>query len=83
MPNIIPMPDGRAVSRSSDFILYSVEAEFLEKVVKQYGPCMYPISAGCTSLTEIKICSHKNECHRRRTNVCEGTGEGSVRGIST
>jgi len=34
MPNITPMLDGHAVSRSSDFIAYSVEAEFLEKVVK-------------------------------------------------
>jgi len=46
MPNITPMLDGHAVSRSSDFIVYSVEAEFLEKVVAQYGPCKHPISAG-------------------------------------
>jgi len=46
MPNSTPMLDGHAVSRSSDFIVYSVEAEFLEKVVEKYGPCMYPISAG-------------------------------------
>jgi prephenate dehydrogenase (NADP+) len=38
-PNIYPMKDGHAVSRSSDFIVYSVEAEFIERVVAQYGPC--------------------------------------------
>jgi prephenate dehydrogenase (NADP+) len=38
-PNIYPMRDGHGVSRSSDFIVYSVEAEFIEQVVAQYGPC--------------------------------------------
>ena len=33
------MKDGHAVARSSDFIIYSVEAEFIEKVVAEYGPC--------------------------------------------
>ncbi|GAA5890141.1 hypothetical protein JCM6882_009240 [Rhodosporidiobolus microsporus] len=35
---VIPMRDGHLVSRSSDFIIYSVEAAFLDKVVAQYGP---------------------------------------------
>lgn len=34
-----PMKDGHLVSRQSDFIMYSVEAEFLDKVVAMYGPC--------------------------------------------
>jgi len=38
-PNIRVMPDGHAVARSSDFIVFSVEAEFIEKVVAEYGPC--------------------------------------------
>jgi hypothetical protein len=38
-PNIHVMPDGHAVARSSDFIVFSVEAEFIEKVVAEYGPC--------------------------------------------
>jgi hypothetical protein len=38
-PNITPQIDGHAVSRSSDFIIYSVEAEFIDKVVQEYGPC--------------------------------------------
>ena len=35
------MRDGYLVSRESDFIIYSVEAEYLDAVVKQYGPCTY------------------------------------------
>jgi hypothetical protein len=34
------MKDGHAVARSSDFIIYSVEAEFIGNVVAQFGPCM-------------------------------------------
>lgn len=40
-PNICVMPDGHAVARSSDFIVFSVEAEFIEKVVAEYGPCTF------------------------------------------
>ena len=39
-PNIYPMRDGHAVARSSDFIIYSVEATSIVKVVAEYGPCM-------------------------------------------
>lgn len=35
------MKDGHMVARSSDFIVYSVEAEVIEKVVKMYGPCEF------------------------------------------
>ncbi|KAJ7500489.1 hypothetical protein B0H11DRAFT_783122 [Mycena galericulata] len=38
IPNITVFPDGHGVSRSSDFIIYSVEAEFIERVVAEYGP---------------------------------------------
>ena len=34
------MRNGHAVARSSDFIIYSVEAESINKVVAEYGPCM-------------------------------------------
>lgn len=30
---------GHLVSRISDFIIYSVEAEFINAVVKEFGPC--------------------------------------------
>jgi hypothetical protein len=33
------LKDGHAVSRSSDWIMYSVEAEHIGKIVKEYGPC--------------------------------------------
>jgi len=33
------LKDGHAVSRRSDFIIYSVEAENIERVVAEYGPC--------------------------------------------
>ncbi|GAA5926708.1 prephenate dehydrogenase (NADP(+)) [Sporobolomyces koalae] len=35
---LVPMRDGHYVSRESDFIIYSVEAAFVDKVVAQYGP---------------------------------------------
>lgn len=51
-PNITPMIDGHAVSRSSDFIIYSIEAEFIDRVVKQFGPStkVNAIVAGQTSV---------------------------------
>ncbi|KIJ59091.1 hypothetical protein HYDPIDRAFT_118849 [Hydnomerulius pinastri MD-312] len=38
VPGITVFPDGHAVSRISDFIMYSVEAEYIDRVVAQYGP---------------------------------------------
>ncbi|KAG1719935.1 hypothetical protein EDB19DRAFT_1780103 [Suillus lakei] len=38
VPGITVYPDGHAVSRISDFIMYSVEAEYIDRVVAQYGP---------------------------------------------
>ena len=37
------MRDGHAVARSSDFIIYSVEAASIDKVVAEYGPCTFGI----------------------------------------
>jgi len=36
--NICIYPNGHLVSRSSDYIIYSVEAEAINRVVAQYGP---------------------------------------------
>jgi hypothetical protein len=49
-PNITVMQDGHAVSRSSDFIVYSVEAEYIDRVVAQYGPCRdaYLLQPACS-----------------------------------
>ncbi|KAF9462742.1 prephenate dehydrogenase [Collybia nuda] len=51
-PNVTPLVDGHAVARSSDFIIYSVEAEFIDRVVEQYGPStkLNAIVAGQTSV---------------------------------
>ncbi|KAG1804600.1 6-phosphogluconate dehydrogenase, partial [Suillus variegatus] len=38
VPGITVHQDGHAVSRISDFIMYSVEAEYIDRVVSQYGP---------------------------------------------
>lgn len=38
-PGVFPQPNGYAVSRSADYIVYSVEAEYIDRVVAQYGPC--------------------------------------------
>ncbi|KNE58136.1 hypothetical protein AMAG_04952 [Allomyces macrogynus ATCC 38327] len=37
-PNLNVLENGHLVSRRSDFIIYSVEAKFIDQVVKQYGP---------------------------------------------
>ena len=38
------LPDSHAVSCSSDFIIYSVKAEFIDHIMVQYRPCMCFIS---------------------------------------
>ncbi|KAJ7100465.1 prephenate dehydrogenase [Mycena epipterygia] len=52
-PNITVFPDGHGVSRSSDFIMYSVEAEFIERVVAQYGPST-KVNAIVSGQTSVK-----------------------------
>ncbi|KAH9988116.1 putative TYR1-prephenate dehydrogenase [Russula compacta] len=51
-PGISVLHDGHNVSRRSDFIVYSVEAESINKVVAQYGPStkVGAIVAGQTSV---------------------------------
>jgi prephenate dehydrogenase (NADP+) len=39
VPGVTVVQDGHCVSRAADFIVYSVEAEFIDAVVAQYGPC--------------------------------------------
>lgn len=43
VPSIQVLKDGHQVSRISDFIIYSVEAEFISQVVSTYGPCKHHI----------------------------------------
>lgn len=42
------LKDGHLVSRISDFIIYSVEAEYIERVVSEFGPCKYRPAQGKT-----------------------------------
>jgi prephenate dehydrogenase (NADP+) len=46
--------NGHLVSRQSDYILYSVEAELIDAVVAQYGPCMYD-SSYCEAFVEFYV----------------------------
>lgn len=51
---LVPLRDGHLVSRESDYIIYSVEAAYLDKVVAQYGPCQLQFSfAAKRSLAEF------------------------------
>ncbi|KIK63016.1 hypothetical protein GYMLUDRAFT_197334 [Collybiopsis luxurians FD-317 M1] len=52
IPNVYVMKDGHAVARSSDFMMYSVEAEFIGRVVEEYGPStkIGAVVAGQTSV---------------------------------
>ncbi|WWC97242.1 hypothetical protein V866_004121 [Kwoniella sp. B9012] len=49
---ITPLPNGHAVSRISDFIIYSVEAAAMTSVVREYGPStkIGAVVAGQTSV---------------------------------
>ena len=38
--NICILSNGHLVSRDSDFIIYSVEAEAVDRVVAEFGPCL-------------------------------------------
>ncbi|KAF8877423.1 hypothetical protein BD779DRAFT_110157 [Infundibulicybe gibba] len=57
-----PLLDGHAVSRFSDFIIYSVEAEFIDRVVAQFGPStkLNAIVAGQTSVKAPKRVTFEN-----------------------
>jgi prephenate dehydrogenase (NADP+) len=51
------LPNGHYVSRSCDFIIYSVEAENIDSIIRQYGPStkMGAIVGGQTSCKEPEI----------------------------
>jgi hypothetical protein len=67
------LQDGHLVSRAADFIMYSVEAEFIDKVVAQYGPCQSTnvslhLQIELTQLNE----SYENGCNRFGTDFGQG-----------
>ena len=51
-PRLVPLRDGHLVARESDFVVYSVEAAYIDQVVAQYGPStkVGAIVAGQTSV---------------------------------
>ncbi|KAJ7685487.1 hypothetical protein DFH06DRAFT_44565 [Mycena polygramma] len=52
VPGVSVLPNGHSVARSSDFMMYSVEAEFVDRVVAEYGPStkVDAVVAGQTSV---------------------------------
>jgi prephenate dehydrogenase (NADP+) len=50
---ITPLRDGHAVSRLSDFIIYSVESSAIWPVVKEYGPST-KVGATVAGQTSVK-----------------------------
>lgn len=46
-PNVHVYENGHYVARISDFIVYSVEAEYIDAVVKEYGPCKQNLHQLC------------------------------------
>jgi hypothetical protein len=79
-PGITVHRDGHLVSRISDFILYSVEAEFIDSVVEQYGPCKILTPTHPTLvITHLIDDSNKIWRNRRRTNVGQSTRKSRVR----
>lgn len=49
------LKDGHHVSRASDFIIYSVEAEFIQRVVAEYGPCLSSCAESFASINNPKL----------------------------
>jgi hypothetical protein len=45
VPGITVLPNGHHVSRISDWLMYVVEAEYLDKIVAEYGPCASTLRA--------------------------------------
>ena len=58
------LADGHMVSRRSDYIIYSVEAEHIDKIVATYGPCKLT--------TVIADASYQNRRHCRRPDKLQG-----------
>lgn len=77
IPNVQVLKDGHAVARSSDFMMYAVEAEFIGRVVEEYGPCKQMPHRAYTNTTLISSCSsNQNWFNRCRSDFCQSTGEG-------
>lgn len=69
--NVSILEDGHLVSRCSDWIVYNVEAENIDRVVKEYGKC----ECGCLSVLmafhSLYGTSNSHRRHRRRTDLVQ------------
>lgn len=63
------MRNGHYVSRVSDFIIYSVEAENIDKIVSLYGPCKLLKGLFISLLT---FCSHQDWRDCGRPDILQG-----------
>jgi hypothetical protein len=72
IPGIIVMPDGHAVARSSDFIIYSVEARIIQDVVAQFAQCQFILFL-ISPPVHFSDDSDQTRGNRRRPNICKGS----------
>ena len=84
-PNVTPLLDGHAVSRSSDFIIYSVEAEFIDRVVQDYGPCKFLLFMAHIKSPFVLSPGYSNEtsCDSSRPDFRQGSRKGGIREVSS
>ena len=68
--------DGKLVSRSSDYIIYSVEAAVIESVVALYGRCTSPNFHESANL--LIRSSNERRCDRWRPDLLQRAGNGRI-----
>ena len=73
VPAITVLRDGHLVSRAADFIMYSVEAEFIDNVVAQYGPCKLLAYRQTPANASSHSRSHETRCNRFWSDIRESS----------
>ena len=82
VPGITVLRDGHHVSRTSDFIMYSVEAEFIDTVVAKFGPCTSLIHPHLFHLLMLfGASSDKGRSDRSGPNIRQSPRAKSIRKI--
>lgn len=71
--NVNIYPNGHLVSRSSDYIIYSVEAKNINDVVAKYGPCKRVQVFTLNGKLTASAYSYEAWCNCRRANIVQGT----------
>lgn len=79
-PKVEIMPSGHFVARSSDFIIYSVEAKNIDAVVKTFGPCTRLSVMTRSRLT--CLCSYETGGYCWWSDFLQSSRNGSVREAS-